>query len=436
MNEQLVTLLDGIAVGRVVKARGGRLSFRYDEGWQSDPDAYPLSLSMPLALAEHPHAKIDAFLWGLLPDNDRVVQTWAQRYQVSPRYSFGLISHVGEDCAGAVQFVRPERLKRLQQEKRVREIEWLTEDQIADRLRDLRRDHAAWRTPQDTGQFSLAGAQPKTALLFENGRWGVPSGRTPTTHILKPPTGEWDGHAENEHFCLELARELGLTAATSKVMRFRDEIAIVIDRFDRARVAGRMFRLHQEDMCQAHGLPPTAKYENQGGPGIGAIVELLRNHSSRPEEDVQRFIDAVIFNWLIAGTDAHAKNYAILIGSGTVRFAPLYDVASVLPYRSINPMKAKMPMKIGGIYRLRNIAIANWKKLAAEIRIDPDRLITRIADLVAALPDHASTISERVQAEGLSHSLIAKLTHQLESRAKECRSRLDIARNLAESAAG
>jgi hypothetical protein len=76
---------------------------------------------------------------------------------------------------------------------------------------------------------------PKTALLFENGRWGVPSGRAPTTHILKPPSPHFHGHVENEHFCLELARALGLPVTDSRIMRFQDEIAIVIQRYDRVR---------------------------------------------------------------------------------------------------------------------------------------------------------------------------------------------------------
>ena len=137
---------------------------------------------------------MERFLWGLLPDNDRVLENWGKRFQVSPRNPFRLIANVGEDCAGAVQFVRPDRLAKLRREPGAREIAWLTEDEIAERLRVLRADHSAWRAAADTGQFSLAGAQPKTALLFQNGRWGIPSGRTPTTHILKPPTGEWDGH--------------------------------------------------------------------------------------------------------------------------------------------------------------------------------------------------------------------------------------------------
>src|SRR6202043_1593433 len=113
---------------------------------------------------------------------------------------------------------------------------WLDEAAVAERLRLLRADPSAGREAKDTGQFSLAGAQPKTPLLFENGRWGVPSGRVPTSHILKPPTGEFDGHAENEHFSLELARALGLAVPNSAIMHFENEIAIVVERYDRISV--------------------------------------------------------------------------------------------------------------------------------------------------------------------------------------------------------
>ena len=209
MTPTLVALTKGQRMGEVRRNQRGRLSFVYDEPWRQRRNAYPLSLSMPLAAAEHGHDVIEAFLWGLLPDNDRVLDRWARRFQVSARNAFALLSHVGEDCAGAVQFVSPERIDALTN-KEPEPVVWLSEGEVAERLRTLREDHAAWRAPRDTGQFSLAGAQPKTAFLHENGRWGIPSGRTPTTHILKPPTGEFDGHAENEHFCLKLARRLGL----------------------------------------------------------------------------------------------------------------------------------------------------------------------------------------------------------------------------------
>src|SRR5215831_13236257 len=244
MSRELVALLDGKEVGRVHSDASGRLSFVYGDDWRQAPDAYPLSLSMPLAAREPRRAVVEAFLWGLLPDDEHVLARWAAKFQVSARNVFALISHVGEDCAGAIQFVPPDRLEAIRSGKEDK-VEWLNEYDIAQRLQTLRADHAAWRLPRDTGQFSLAGAQPKTALLLQKDRWGIPSGRLPTTHILKPPTGHFDGHAENEHICLMLARTLGLPAAQSRVMRFGDEIAIVIERYDRQRKGNDIVRVHR-----------------------------------------------------------------------------------------------------------------------------------------------------------------------------------------------
>ena len=426
MTNQLTALLDGREVG-TVHYKDSRLSFTYSDAWRNDPNAYPLSLSMPLGSTTHGHARIEAFLWGLLPDNDRVLQNWGKRFQVSPKNVFRLITHVGEDCAGAIQFVTPERLEALIAEPIAREIQWLTEEDVAERLRTLRADHSAWRAASDTGQFSLAGAQPKTALLFERKRWGVPSGRIPTTHILKPPTGEWDGHAENEHFSLQLARALGLIVPNSSVLRFQDEIAIVVERYDRAHAGNIWLRIHQEDMCQALGLHPTRKYENDGGPGIQRIVALLRERSSSPDEDVQSFLDAIAFNWLIAGTDAHAKNYSLLLGqNGTVRLAPLYDLASILPYPSVEISKVKLAMKIGGEYRLRNIGLRHWQRLAAELRLDGAKLIDRIRVMAQAMPDQAAATQEQIEGEGLSHVTITRLSRRLRARAVSCQRLLQL----------
>ena len=422
MTAELVALLGDREAGRVRRDRRGRLSFVYDEAWRNARHARPLSVSMPLAAAEHGHAAIDTFLWGLLPDNALVLDRWAQRFHVSARNAFALMSHVGEDCAGAVRFVRPERVGACLGSEPGR-VEWLDVHDVAERLRLLRADHSAWRTPRDTGQFSLAGAQPKTALLLENGRWGVPSGRIPTTHILKPPTGEFDGHAENEHFCLALARRLGLPAAASRVMHFEDEAAIVIERYDRRRTERGLVRVHQEDVCQAAGTPPARKYENEGGPGARKIIELLRTYSDRREEDVSTFVDALIFNWLVAGTDAHAKNYSLLIGARSrVRLAPLYDLASALPYDYMDFQKLRLAMKIGRSYRLRDVGGRAWRRFAGDVRLDPDDLLHRIASLADRLPDGVTAVREEIASQGLKHRVIERLCDHVTERAAACRS--------------
>jgi serine/threonine-protein kinase HipA len=440
MSDTLLTLLGGHVIGSVERDPRGQLRLRYDDDWRSAREAFPLSLSMPLVVADHRHEPIEAFLWGLLPDNELVLDRWARRFQVSARNAFALIAHVGEDCAGAVQFVRPERLEPLLT-PRAPEVDWLDEAGVGERLRMLREDHAAWRSPRDAGQFSLAGAQPKTALLYQGGRWGVPSGRTPTTHILKPPSPDFDGHAENEHLCLSLARALGLPAVTSEVRTFDGETAIAIERYDRAYTADLaataaadtaaqlsqlartqpILRLHQEDMCQALALLPTAKYQNEGGPTPERIVSLLRTHSSRPLEDVNTFLDALAFNWLIAGTDAHAKNYSLLHGrGGRVRLAPLYDIASALAYKELDPQRLKLAMKVGDKYRIREIGAREWQKLASELRLSPNATICRIEALATDLPKQLARLCEEAADQGLRHAIVRRLRNALTTRAQRC----------------
>jgi serine/threonine-protein kinase HipA len=234
--------------------------------------------------------------------------------------------------------------------------------------------------------------------------------------------GEFAGHAENEHFCLELARALGLPVVDSRIMRFGDEVAIVVERYDRIRTEAGLRRVHQEDICQALGISPTSKYQNEGGPGIRDIVELLRTYSGSAAEDVRTFLDSVAFNWLIVGTDAHAKNYALLIGAGgRVRLAPLYDLASVFPYPRIDIKRVKLSMKLGGEYRFRNIQIRHWRRQAEELGVNPDELVHRVDELAMQLTDHVPEVERRMTEEGLTHPLIHRLAGRLTTRAAACR---------------
>jgi len=419
MTDTLVVVVDSKVMGEIRRSRTGRLSFIYADAWRAENTAYPLSLSMPLVVAEHEHSRIEPWLWGLLPDNEAILARWGQRFHVSPRNAFALLGAVGEDCPGAIQLVSPDRVEAALGADGDA-VDWLTEHQVAERLALLRRDQAAWRIARDTGQFSLAGAQPKTALLFDGQRWGVPSGRMPTTHILKPPIEAFDGHAENEHLCLALAQACGLPAARSQVLHFDGEVAFVVERYDRRRDEKSIRRLHQEDLCQALGLPPTKKYQNEGGPGIGPMIELLRTHSSRPQEDAWMLARSVIFNWLIGGTDAHAKNFSVLIGAGgRVRFAPLYDVASTLVY-DFDPKKLKLATKVGGKYLLEEIGPRQWDKFATEARLPRDEVLAACREMASSMPDRLKHASERVRANGVEHPVIERLVDTLGNRAERC----------------
>lgn len=417
---ELIALLNDAPMGVLTSDRHGKFNFAYVDSWKSAKDAIPLSLSLPIARDKHPHEIIAAVLWGLLPDNENTLQRWADKFQVSARNPMALLAHVGEDCAGAVQFVLPERFGRISDDAEDG-IEWLDESSIAQRLQQLRQDSGASRRPGDRGQFSLAGAQPKTALLQDEGRWGIPRGRIPTTHILKPPGGEYSGYVENEHFCLNLIRQIGLPTCSSEVVRFEEEIAISIQRYDRKFSEGRWWRIHQEDFCQALGVMPQLKYQNQGGPAPRDLASLLRLHSKKPLDDVQTIFLAMIFNWLIAGTDAHAKNFSVLLGTGgDLRLAPLYDISSALPYDILARRKIKMAMKVGVHYRWWDTRLSDWLKLAGEMGVEAEFAVRSLQGLASALPDEAVGLATRLSEQGVSHPVITRIVDGIADTCARC----------------
>lgn len=419
--DSLDVYISGRRVGELHHLQNGRQSFSYEDAWMSGRVAIPLSLSMPTITETYDGKAVEAFLWGLLPDNEQTLARWAQRFQVSARNPFALLKHVGRDCAGAVQFLPQDATYR-----RGESVELLTEQQIGERLRDLRNDGAAARKIGDPGQFSLAGAQAKTAFHFDkgNGRWGIPLGDTPTTHIFKPPMPHLRGHTENEHFCLQLARRLGLDAAGSQVLEFAGEKAIVVERYDRRQIDGETIRIHQEDMCQALSVMPTRKYENQGGPGIVTISNMVLSASEDPVRDRQTFMEANVFNWVIGGTDAHAKNYSMLLGAqGQARLAPLYDISSILPHLGEGEVQVemrdlKLAMKIDKTYELNDIMPRYWERCAAAARVAGEFVIYTARNQVAVMPDMASDCAAAVKSEGIEHEVIDRLVDAISARCK------------------
>lgn len=427
---RLAVVLHGQVAGHVYAAANRRLVFRYEDGWRAVRGAFPLSVSMPLVAVEHGHRATSAFLWGLLPDNPTVIAHWGRLYGVSRHDVVQLLAHVGEDCAGAVQLVTPDRVNAvLGAPTRTDEresIEWLSRDDVGALLAGLRRNPAAGRTTSEQGQFSLAGAQPKTALYQDDrGRWGIPKGRAPSNRILKPPVLDLDDLAYNEHASLHLARELGLAAALSRVQRFGDEVAIVVERYDRVRLGGVLHRVHQEDMCQALAVMPTRKYESDGGPGVTDIAALLARHSAEEVVDVARFLDANVLNWLIAGTDAHAKNYALLHGAGpALRLAPLYDVITVLPYPRLTKGEVRLAMGINGEHAVERIAASHWRAVARAVGVSPESMIERIRDLAARIPDAIHRVLSHPGADSETRTTVERLLIPVEHHARACVKRL------------
>jgi serine/threonine-protein kinase HipA len=420
MTDTLAVIIGDRLAGELSLGRDRRITFLYNDDYRALPDPTPLSLAMPPQLRSHPDRVVTPWLWGLLPDNDTVLARWAREFQVSASSPFGfLASPIGEDCAGAVRFVGPDRVQSML--TRPGRIKWLSEDQVADRLRDLRRDETAWLGEDFTGRFSLAGAQSKTALVFDGTRWGLPSGAAATTHILKPAVSGFDDHDLNEHLCLRAAAAAGLPAVWTEVVTFGAEKALCIERYDRIKVNKELVHIHQEDACQALGVPPSQKYQADGGPAPADIAQLLRRvmRATRADGAVQQFADALIWNWVIAGTDAHAKNYSLLLNDSQSRLAPLYDVASALPYRT-HEQKLRLAMKLGNDYRLSVQRPSTWTAIASQLGLEADLLRERALELVTVAPDAFADAAKGTPL--FDTDLPTRLTSLVADRAKRCRS--------------
>ncbi len=427
MTKTLAVLSNAQLAGTLTQDDTGALSLRYDPAYRSSALAVPVSLSMPLLKPTSSGSVVRAFCQGLLPDNEAVLERWGRDFQVSAGNPFALLTHVGADCAGAVQFVEPDRIESLLAQEGT--VVPLTEQQIAARLRTLRQDPSTWHLA-GAGQFSLAGAQAKTALHFDSeiGQWGDPTGAVPTTHILKPAITGFDEHDLNEHLCLGAAQIAGLRSAQSRVLPFGDERAVVVDRYDRFFAGhGQVARIHQEDMCQACGQPPIAKYQSEGGPSPEQIIALIRASVREPSVvalEVSRFVDALAFNWLIAGTDAHAKNYSMLLTARQIRLAPLYDLASSLAYPDMYLPRLRLAMKIGSEYRISAITGRHWRAFAVRNGLDAEAVLTRIDELAYRLPAAFREAGSADAVTALRSGLPDRLTANIKEHAEQCRQSL------------
>jgi serine/threonine-protein kinase HipA len=351
-------------VGSYSRTASGSELFRYAPEWLSFERAFPISLSMPVSDRVWSGDNATSYFDGLLPDDRNVREKIAAREGADSAGIFDLLAVIGRDCVGALRFV-PEGLDPGDPAKM--EYRPVSDDEIATRIASLGTTPLGVQVKEDDFRISIAGVQEKTALLLIDDQWQLPLGSTPTSHIFKPamkggPSGaDFSDMPWNEWLCLTLCRVLGLESAKARVLIFDDKPVIVVERFDRVWRDGVLYRLPQEDLCQAMGVPPMRKYQSDGGPGIINILQLL-NGAVAPHEDRLAFMKTQIVFWLLAAIDGHAKNFSIYLTQGGYKLTPLYDVMSAAPYAEFSLQKIKLAMSVGngGYYRLKQIQIRHF----------------------------------------------------------------------------
>jgi serine/threonine-protein kinase HipA len=416
--------LNSRLVGRLNRQSSGAIEFRYDSSWLEWDHALPVSLSLPLREDRFIGDPVVAVFDNLLPDSEAIRRKLAERSHASGDDAYSLLAAVGRDCVGALQFLPEGEEPGPAGRVAGRAID---EEEVA-RIMGSLKQYPLGVGEDEEFRISIAGAQEKTALLYWKEQWHVPHGTTATTHILKPEIGtvqngiDLSQSVENEHFCLKLTAALGLPTARSEVREFGGRPVLVVERFDRRWTQeGRLLRLPQEDCCQALAVPPTLKYESDGGPGIRQILALLQG-SDEPQSDQKTFLKAQLVFWLLGAIDGHGKNFSLYLSpGGRFRSTPLYDVMSAQPYVDAgqirrNKMKLAMAVDDKRYYAIYRIAPRHFLQTASACGMPKGTMETISEEVTGAAPaaiERALAELPRGFPEQLAHSIVEGVRRRL-----------------------
>ncbi|MBU1341801.1 MAG: type II toxin-antitoxin system HipA family toxin [Proteobacteria bacterium] len=351
---------------------GRRLfSFQYSKKWLTSPDAFQISISLPMQEGIFSHDKVRSFFSNLLPES-AVRELIAKRLGISDKNDFMLLKRIGGECAGAITILPESEIPESPDQYTYRS---LSDKQLVDLIKHIPRHPLL--AGQEGIRISLAGAQEKLALFYKDPTFYIPINGAPSNYILKPGMAHFQSSIENECFCMMLANAIDLNVPPVIITPKETQKVLLIKRYDRILDNDVPMRLHQEDFCQAMGLSHELKYQADGGTGLKECFDLVRAYSVNPIKDFQQLMQWVFFNYLIGNMDGHAKNLSFIYQAKQIRLAPFYDMMCTEIYEDLSQ---KLAMKIGGENRPEWIMERHWKRFAEEIKINNAVLQKRLLD--------------------------------------------------------
>lgn len=376
--------------GTLRRGDDGTLWFRYAE---SASIRNRISVSLPV---DPTRDLPGTFFSNLLPDGD-LRDRLARRLGVSPDDDFAMLSAVGGDCAGALALL-PTGQKAPSSGTRKALSPGL--------LKQVCELGSPAFLVGDGLRLSLAGAQEKLPVLEARGKLYLPMGATASTHILKLPSHRFRGLAQNELATRLLADLVGLPTAPAGLRPLPASLgdALLVTRFDRS-VDGA--RIHQEDLCQALGLPPTNKYEADGGPTLGDVIRLLSAESTFPAADIEKVVRWQAFNALVGNCDAHAKNLALIHEEGRVALAPFYDLVCTHQWGSLSK---RLAFSVGGTCDPGALGANQWTRAARDWEVAPAYVLGLVRQTTAALKQALAKLPTHGAQAGLSDDAVQTIT--------------------------
>ncbi|RCS59225.1 type II toxin-antitoxin system HipA family toxin [Parvibium lacunae] len=405
----------------------GKLSFCYAPSWLAQPGAMALSASLPLQATPFDDRQTRPFFAGLLPEG-QMRRLLAQQFQVSGQNDFALLDRIGGECAGAVSLLAPGQTLPVPPQQDT--VQWLSDAALVSLLDELPRRPMLAGT--DGLRLSLAGAQDKLPVVFDGARIGLPRQGRPSSHILKPAIHGVADSVMNEGFCMALAEAMQLKPAKSAIHVVQDRAFLLVERYDRVpnsqentqkqaqeHTQEQLQRLHQEDFCQALGVVPEMKYQNEGGPDLAQCFELVRRMTRPSAPQILHLLDYVIFNALIGNHDAHAKNFSLLYTDPNPSpnqppvLAPFYDTLSTAIYPTLTP---KMAMKIGNKYKFSEVQARHWAQFSENVGLTKAQTKRRILELAKQLPAAARALQSNPERGFAGNAVVEQINTLIEQR--------------------
>jgi len=399
--------------GQLVQQDNAILSFTYSQQY-IDNRGIPLSCVLPIQAVPFRGKAVQAFFSGLLPD-ETARSRLARYLGLSERNAFALLSEVGGECAGAITILpHGQPLPHIAGSEVHHEP--LSESALKQVFSLLKRQPLL--VGEDGLRLSLAGAQDKLPVTLMDEDVVLPHAMQPTTHILKPPIETVDGSVFNEFFCMRLAGMLGVDVPNVSLKFAEDLPYLCVERYDRGVYSnGDVFRLHQEDFCQALGQLPEFKYEREGGPSIQSCITVLRGHSMRYGYDVVQFLQRVMVNFIIGNADAHGKNFSLLYQDlEKPRLASAYDVLSTAIYPE---MTERMAMKIGGRYQPKHVLLRHWERLVPDTHTAKRQLYNSLQTLAKKSVPAAKALQDTLAKQGITSPVFDEIIAVIEQRSNQ-----------------
>jgi serine/threonine-protein kinase HipA len=400
--DELAVWLYGDRVAIIDRHRGRPRLFYTEDALSRYELGMPLlSLSLPISERRYTQGIVRPFIDGLLPEGESR-KSIARDVGMRVDDTYGLIRELGRDCAGAIVIQPADEPAPPTPTTITAEV--LTPDDVATLVSNLR------SAPLGAGgrvRISLAGVQEKLLLThMPDGKWGRPVDGTPSTHIFKPDIAAYPKTVENEAFCMRIAQNLGLPVAAVETTGMAKRQLIVVERFDRTvGPDGAVERIHQEDFCQATGVPPDTKYEEDGGPSLQRIAGILQSVAAA--DSLERLLRAVTLNVLIGNGDAHAKNFSLLHhASGALTLTPLYDLMCTLHYGD-----DRLAMYIDTVQRTDRVTAERIANEAVGWGMSRERAVSTVNDILDRAPVAIS--AARKQTPRLPRELFGTVQGQL-----------------------